>query len=146
MNEDDGKLIVFTNTTGAISVTVNQNNNFVIGTQINLALGFIPASTANYVQLVEGLNVNLGSPNGLFLRDKYALCTIVKIANNPDVVSSNYALLSAAWFWSKNGLNKLADGGATDQTVTSITKRVNGGTIGLVDRIKHFKEYYHLLA
>ncbi len=68
------------------------------------------------------------------------------IASNPDVVSSKYALLSAAWFWSKNGLNKLADGGATDATVTSITKRVNGGTIGLADRIKHFKEYYHLLA
>jgi putative chitinase len=68
------------------------------------------------------------------------------IVSNPDVVSGKYALLSAAWFWSKNGLNKLADGGATDATVTSITKRVNGGTIGLPDRIKHFKEYYHLLA
>ncbi len=68
------------------------------------------------------------------------------IANNPDVVSGKYALLSAAWFWSKNGLNTLADGGASDQVVTSITKRVNGGTIGLPDRIKHFKEYYHLLA
>lgn len=68
------------------------------------------------------------------------------IANNPDAVSGKYALLSAAWFWSKNGLNKLADGGATDATVTSITKRVNGGTIGLADRIKHFKEYYHLLS
>ncbi len=68
------------------------------------------------------------------------------IANNPDVVSGKYALLSAAWFWSKNGLNILADGGASDQVVTSITKRVNGGTIGLPDRIKHFKEYYHLLA
>ncbi len=68
------------------------------------------------------------------------------IANNPDVVSGKYALLSAAWFWSKNGLNALADGGASDQVVTSITKRVNGGTIGLPDRIKHFKEYYHLLA
>jgi putative chitinase len=68
------------------------------------------------------------------------------IASNPDVVSSKYALLSAAWFWSKNGLNKLADGGAGDTVVTSITKRVNGGTIGLADRIKHFKEYYHLLA
>ena len=67
------------------------------------------------------------------------------IANNPDVVSGKYALLSAAWFWSKNGLNTLADGGATDATVTSITKRVNGGTIGLPDRIKHFKEYYSLL-
>ena len=68
------------------------------------------------------------------------------IANNPDVVSGKYALLSAAWFWSKNGLNTLADGGASDSVVTSITKRVNGGTIGLPDRIKHFKEYYHLLA
>ena len=68
------------------------------------------------------------------------------IASNPDAVSSNYALLSAAWFWSKNGLNKLADGGAGDSVVTSITKRVNGGTIGLPDRIKHFKEYYQLLA
>lgn len=68
------------------------------------------------------------------------------IANNPDVVSGKYALLSAAWFWSKNGLNTLADGGASDQVVTSITKRVNGGTIGLPDRIKHFKEYYHLLV
>jgi putative chitinase len=68
------------------------------------------------------------------------------IANNPDVVSGKYALLSAAWFWSKNGLNTLSDGGASDQVVTSITKRVNGGTIGLPDRIKHFKEYYHLLA
>ncbi len=68
------------------------------------------------------------------------------ILSNPDVVSGKYALLSAAWFWSNNGLNKLADGGATDAVVTTITKRVNGGTIGLADRIKHFKEYYHLLA
>jgi putative chitinase len=68
------------------------------------------------------------------------------ILSNPDVVASKYALLSAAWFFSKNGLHKMADGGATDAVVTSITKRVNGGTIGLPDRIKHFKEYYHLLA
>ena len=65
---------------------------------------------------------------------------------NPDKVATHYALLSAAWFFSKNGLHKMADGGATDAVVTQITKRVNGGTIGLPDRIKHFKEYYHLLA
>jgi putative chitinase len=68
------------------------------------------------------------------------------ICSNPDKVASQYALLSAAWFFSKNGLHKMADGGATDAVVTSITKRVNGGTIGLADRIKHFKEYYHLLS
>jgi putative chitinase len=40
----------------------------------------------------------------------------------------------------------MADSGASDAGVTQITKRVNGGTIGLADRIKHFKEYYKLLA
>jgi putative chitinase len=68
------------------------------------------------------------------------------VLSNPDLVSSKYALLSAAWFFSKNGLHKMADAGATDVVVTNITKRVNGGTIGLADRIKHFKEYYSLLA
>ena len=70
----------------------------------------------------------------------------VDIPNNPDSVASTYALASAAWFFSKNGLHKIADEGASDVVVTKITKRVNGGTIGLPDRIKHFKEYYHLLA
>jgi putative chitinase len=68
------------------------------------------------------------------------------IPSNPDVVASQYALLSAAWFFNKNGLHKMADEGASDIVVTKITKRVNGGTIGLPDRIKHFKEYYHLLS
>lgn len=68
------------------------------------------------------------------------------VNSDPTLVATKYALASAAWFWSKNGLNKLADGGATDAVVTSITKRVNGGTIGLDDRIKHFKEFYALVA
>jgi len=68
------------------------------------------------------------------------------LIEQPDLVATKYPLLSAAWFFNKNGLHKLADGGATDAVVTTITKRVNGGTIGLPDRIKHFKEYYHLLA
>lgn len=67
------------------------------------------------------------------------------IAANPDLVATKYPLLSAAWFWSSNSLNALADKGADDASVTAITKRVNGGTIGLPDRIKHFKEYYALL-
>ncbi len=68
------------------------------------------------------------------------------ILENPDLVATKYPLASAAWFWNKNKLNQLADKGDTTEVVTMITKRVNGGTIGLPDRIKHFKEFYSLLA
>jgi putative chitinase len=66
------------------------------------------------------------------------------ILSNPDLVSSKYPLLSAAWFFSKNCLGKCVDD--SDATVTSVTKCVNGGTIGLPDRLKHFKEYHKLLS
>jgi putative chitinase len=68
------------------------------------------------------------------------------IINNPELVATKYPLASAAWFWNKNGLNAIADKGATDAVITSITKRVNGGTIGLSDRIQHFNEFYSLLG
>jgi putative chitinase len=68
------------------------------------------------------------------------------LIESPDLVATKYPLLSAAWFFHKNGLHKIADKGATDAVVTEVTKRVNGGTIGLADRIKHFKEYHALLA
>jgi putative chitinase len=67
------------------------------------------------------------------------------IIETPDLVATKYPLMSAAWFFHKNGLHKIADEGATDEVVTKVTKRVNGGTIGLPDRINHFKEYYNLL-
>jgi len=68
------------------------------------------------------------------------------IVDTPDLVATKYPLLSAAWFWNSRGLNALADKGATDVDVTAITKKVNGGTIGLPDRIKHFKEFHSVLA
>ena len=68
----------------------------------------------------------------------------VDIAANPDLVATKYPLLSAAWFFSKNCLGRCKD--ASDAFVLAVTKCVNGGTIGLADRQKHFKEYYHLLA
>ena len=68
------------------------------------------------------------------------------LLESPDLVATKYSLLSAAWFFHKNGLHKIADEGATDAVVTKVTKRVNGGTIGLPDRIKYFKEYHALLA
>ena len=67
------------------------------------------------------------------------------ITENPDLVATKYPLMSAAWFFHKNGLHKIADKGAIDAVVTEVTKRVNGGVIGLTDRLKHFKEYHGLL-
>ena len=67
------------------------------------------------------------------------------ILSNPDLVATKYPLMSAAWFFNKNGLWSICDKGESDMVVTAVTKRVNGGTIGLPDRIKHFKEYYNLL-
>lgn len=69
----------------------------------------------------------------------------VDVVSNPDLVSTKYPLLSAAWFFNKNCLAK-CDAGASDAVVTSVTRCVNGGTIGLPDRIKHFKIYYKLLS
>ena len=64
---------------------------------------------------------------------------------NPDLVATKYPLASAAFFFDSNKLWEICDKGADDATVTAVTKRVNGGTIGLADRIKHFKEYFGLL-
>ena len=64
---------------------------------------------------------------------------------NPDLVATKYPLASAAFFFDSNKLWSICDKGADEATVTAVTKRVNGGTIGLPDRIKHFNEYYNLL-
>lgn len=64
---------------------------------------------------------------------------------NPDLVATKYPLASAAFFFDSNKLWSICDLGSSDDVVTKVTKRVNGGTIGLADRIKHFKEYYALL-
>ena len=74
--------------------------------------------------------------------DKFVTENIIE---SPDLVATKYPLMSAAWFFDKNGLWTICDKGATTEVITVVTKRVNGGVIGLVDRIKHFNEYYALL-
>ena len=64
---------------------------------------------------------------------------------NPDLVATKYPLASAAFFFNSNSLWIICDKGASTENVTAVTKRVNGGTIGLADRIKHFNEFYNLL-
>lgn len=52
------------------------------------------------------------------------------------------AAQSACWFWETNGLNRWADAG----DILTLTKRINGGTIGLDDRIKHYNHALHVLG
>lgn len=52
------------------------------------------------------------------------------------------AAQSACWFWETNKLNEIADKG----DILTLTKRINGGTIGLQDRIKHYNHALHVLG
>lgn len=52
------------------------------------------------------------------------------------------AVQSACWFWETNNLNQWADKG----DILTLTKRINGGTIGLEDRIKHYNHALHVLG
>jgi len=52
------------------------------------------------------------------------------------------AAQSACWFWESNNLNQWADKG----DILTLTKRINGGTIGLEDRIKHYEHALHVLG
>lgn len=63
------------------------------------------------------------------------------VMTNPDIVSGELAFESAIFFFQKNGLFAIADKGVTDAVITQITKRVNGGTHGLDDRIVKTKKF-----
>jgi putative chitinase len=65
------------------------------------------------------------------------------LLSEPDLLeTSPGAVLSAGWFWAANGLNAYADAG----DILTMTKRINGGTIGLEDRKKHYEHAMHVLA
>ena len=67
----------------------------------------------------------------------------VDLVANPDSVTRpEMAALTAAWFWSKNKLNDLADRGDT----VAISKRINGGTHGLDDRLQRTSTALALLT
>jgi putative chitinase len=64
------------------------------------------------------------------------------VANPQLVEQPRYAALSAGWFWNKRGLNVLAD--AMD--IDTLTKRINGGNIGIQDRIAKINKALDVLA
>jgi putative chitinase len=80
-------------------------------------------------------------------KDNYRRCSNYMFEDDtllqqPDVLTQPYyALHSACWFWTANKLNDLAD----TQDLRMMTKRINGGFIGLDDRVKHYNHALEVL-
>ena len=79
-------------------------------------------------------------------RDSYTRCGEslgMDLISNPELLlQPKGAALSAGWFWSKHGLNELADA----QDYETMTKRINGGTLGLDDRIVKINKALEVLG
>ena len=79
-------------------------------------------------------------------REMYTKCGNalgIDLIDNPDLLlTPEYAALSAGWFWNKHGLNALADA----QEYGTMTRRINGGTTGLDDRIVRITQALEVLG
>lgn len=79
-------------------------------------------------------------------KDNYAAFAkylgVDEVLTNPDVVATDYAFESAMFFFERNKLWAICDKGVNDTTIIQLTKRINGGTNGLEDRIKKTHKYY----
>jgi putative chitinase len=120
----------------------NQPNKFA------LALHRQPEAIANTVYANRMANGNIESGEGwkyrgrglkqLTGKDNYTRCgqgLNMDLVGNPDLLlTPEGASLSAAWFWSVNKCGPIADSG----DFVALTKKINGGTIGLEDRQKRY--------
>lgn len=70
----------------------------------------------------------------------------VDFVKTPDLVATEYSLVSAAWFFSKNKIWALCDTGAGIDSITKVTKAINGGTNNLDDRIEEFKKFSNIFS
>lgn len=117
-----------------------------------------PDKIANFVYANQNGNGNEASGDGWKFRGRGYIQLTGRInyvaftkfigedcITNPDLVQSKYPFASAAFFFNNYKLWAICDKGADLATITSVTKKVNGGTLGLDDRVKLFNEYYNLL-
>lgn len=118
-----------------------------------------PQKIANFVYANQNGNGGVNSGDGwkyrgrgyIQLTGKYNYEEFDKtveddIISNPDLVATKYPLESAIFFFNKNNLWSICDRGANIETIIALTKKINGGTIGLDDRIEQFNKFYKILA
>jgi putative chitinase len=83
--------------------------------------------------------------SGKFNYDNFSKFIGEDCVSNPDLIATKYPLASAAFFFNSNNIWTICDKGSDDATVTAVSKVVNGGIIGLSERIAKFKEFYSLI-
>jgi putative chitinase len=115
-----------------------------------------PEKIANRVYANRMGNGNEASGDGWKFRGRGALQTtgktnymilakylaIPSIMATPDIVATDYAFEAALYFFESNHLWIVCDNGIDDKTIEQITRKVNGGTNGLEERILLTKKYY----
>jgi putative chitinase len=69
-----------------------------------------------------------------------------EILKTPDLVATEYAIDSALFFFERNRLWAICDEGISDEIITKLTKKINGGTIGLKERIEKTHQYAKALG
>ena len=69
-----------------------------------------------------------------------------EILKDPSLVETKYAFETALWFFQKNGLFDIADKGVSEDVIKQVTKRVNGGYVGLDHRIKETRKIWDWLS
>lgn len=118
-----------------------------------------PIKIASRVYASRMGNGNEASQEGWKFRGRGALQTTGKsnyqqfanylknqeIMTNPDLVATDYSFESALFFFEKNKLWAIADKGVNDATILAMTKKINGGTNGLEDRVSLTNRYYSWL-
>lgn len=67
------------------------------------------------------------------------------VVAKPELVATDYALLSATWFFDKNNIWQECDYGGDDNRIKVITRMINGGIKGLDERIKLFRKFEQIL-
>lgn len=67
------------------------------------------------------------------------------VVSSPDLVATKYPLTSALYYFDTHNLWAVADGGADENTIKELTRRINGGFNGLSDRINKFNTFHKLL-
>ena len=118
-----------------------------------------PIKIASRVYADRMGNGNEASQDGWKFRGRGALQTTGKdnyqafatsigkpeILTNPDLVATDYAFEAALFFFTRNKLWSICDGGVNDATIKALTKRVNGGYNGIEERESLTKRYYNWL-